>query len=57
MGVVSIVLTVPVLLSFLCAGPLPFAVPLLQAKALTGLREQCQDSLGSTHLSRLLGPG
>lgn len=39
------------------AGPLPFAVPLLQAKALTGLREECQVSLGSTHLSGLLGPG
>lgn len=43
--------------SVLRAGPLPFADPLLQAEALTGLREECQDSLGSTHLSGLLGPG
>lgn len=50
-------LTAPVLRQFLRAGPLPFADPLLQAKALTGLREECQDSLGSTHLSGLLGPG
>lgn len=42
---------------FLRAGPLPFAVPLLQAEAPTGLREECQDSLGSTHLSGLRGPG